>query len=52
MYISVWPEHMYVDRICVWCLQRPEEGKGSPQPSKGVIDGCKLGTELGLLEEQ
>lgn len=40
MYIDVLPECFYVSLVCVWSLQRPEEGVGSPRT--GVTDGCDV----------
>lgn len=49
------PAHIYVYHISIWCLQRSEEGIGSPRT--GVIDGCKptcgyRASNLSPLQEQ
>ena len=55
MCISVLPNYVYTNHIRAWCLQRSEEGVGSPRT--GVIDGCEPPCRCqelnsGLLEEQ
>ena len=39
-YVSVLPACISVQHVHAWCLQRPEEGVGSPR--SGVNDSCKL----------